>query len=89
MYNFGTLYPLLFTLYFPVHHGLENQTAIGASEKGLAGSFWVGHEPHNIPLAVTNSSNVFERSVGVSSRGCFAMLVTVTENNLMLCFKFF
>ncbi len=48
-----------------IHNGLEDKTAVAATQEGFAAAFRMGHHPQNIALVVQDSRNVVRRPVGI------------------------
>src|SRR6478672_3751487 len=47
-------------------HGVEDLESLGATQLGFAGAFRVRHHPQHVPARTADSSDIFERSVGIS-----------------------
>jgi cyanophycinase-like exopeptidase len=60
----------------------KNREAIGAAEERIAGALRVGHQAEDIAGFVSDSRDVFPRSVGIGLIRCPALGIAVAEDDL-------
>src|SRR6266851_3073288 len=68
-------------------HGTENDQPIRGLQRGLNGALRMRHQAGHVALAVANSCNVVERTIGIARGVICAVRSCITEKDLAIFFE--